>query len=159
MSEALSNAAQPAADESGIDLDLNITGMNGDTELSFSKDQVRVTWADSTASERGLIRGLVQTSKMFGFEPYSVDEDGKPKEKLTKLPGTFRGKKGQLILKGTVKRVKMFAQEMIEGEVKNGRIAFQAQKDGTWKAIRPGEFKPEPGKKQKVTTSAPVGGG
>ena len=149
----------PPTSEEGVDITLAVTGMNGHTELSFKKDQVRVTWSKTNSSERDLIRGLIQTSKMFGFTPYTVDADGKADNQLKKFPGLFRGKRGEILLKGEVKKVKMFAQEMVEGEVKNGRIAFEAQEDGTWKTLKPGEFKAEPGKKKKVTSSAPVGGG
>lgn len=148
-------------EEAPFDLTLDMTGVNGHTELSFWKDQVRVKWAETTVSERDLIRGLIQTSKIFGFKPWTVDEDGKPKEELKKLPGLFRGKKGEIILKGEVKKVKLLAQELIEGEVRNNHMVLEAQDDGSWKILKTGQFDPEkePGKKKKVTTSAPVGGG
>ncbi len=80
-------------------------------------------------------------------------------QELKKLPGTFRGRKGEIVLKGEVKKVKLFAQEMIEGELKDNRIVMEAQDDGTWKMLKSGEFKAEPGKKKKVVSSVPAGGG
>ena len=88
-----------------------------------------------------------------------MDEDGKPKDKVKKLPGLFRGKKGEIILKGTVKKVKLFSQEMIAGELKDSRIVMEAKSDGTWKILKPGDYKPEGGKKRKIVSSAAVGGG
>lgn len=146
--------------EAGIELDLSMTGNNGHTELSFSKDQVRVTWKETNAGERDCIRGLVKTAKLFGFTAHSVDTDGKAAGEITKLPGLFRGKTGELILKGEVKKMKLFAQEMIAGELKNGRIVLRAKADGQWEFVKPGEeVKQEEGKKEKVVSSERVGGG
>lgn len=148
------------AEEVGIDLDLSMTGNNGHTEMSFVKDQVRVTWKETNAGERDLIRGLVKTSKLFGFTAHTVDADGKPQEEVKTLPGLFRGKKGELILKGDIKRMKMFAQEMIAGELKEGRIVLRAKEDGSWEFVKAGEeVKAEKGKKEKVVSSEKVGGG
>lgn len=159
MQEESGRTVMPPTEEEAGEITLDVTGTNGHTELSFSKGQVRVTWKETNATERGLIKGLIQTGRLFGFVPYSVDDDGKPKEMLTKLPGTFRGKKGEIVLVGEVQKVKLFAQEMIEGEIRENRLVLEAQADGTWKALKPGDFKAEPGKKKKVTSSEPVGGG
>lgn len=150
--------------EAGFELDLSMTGNNGHTEMSFAKDQVRVIWKETNAGERELIRGLVKTSKLFGFTAHEVDADGKPATEITKLPGFFRGKKGELILKGDIKRMKMFAQEMIAGELKDGRIVLKAKDNGEWEFVRDaktvGETKEgETPKKEKVVSSERVGGG
>jgi hypothetical protein len=146
--------------EAGFELDLSMTGNNGHTEMSFSKDQVRVTWRETNAGERDLIRGLVKTSKLFGFTAHTVDADGNAKDEAKTLPGIFRGKKGELILKGEIKKMKLFAQEMIAGELKEGRIVLRAKDDGQWEFVKAGEeVKAEPGKKEKVVSSERVGGG
>jgi hypothetical protein len=150
--------------EPEFELDLSMTGLNGHTEMSFSKDQVRVTWKETTAGERELIRGLVKTAKLFGFTAHAVDADGKAAQPITKLPGVFRGKKGELILKGEVKKMKLFAQEMIAGELKEGRIVLKAKADGEWEFVKDaktvGETKEgEAPKKEKVVSSERVGGG
>ncbi len=153
------NACPETEEELPLDLTLSMTNMSGHTEMSFSKDLMRLKWEKTSVDERGLIRGLVQSASLFGFVPWTVDEDGKPKEKVKKLPGLFRGKTGEIVLKGTVKKVKLFSLEMIAGELKDGRIVMEAKKDGTWKIIKPGDYKPEGGKKRKIVSSAAVGGG
>lgn len=159
MQDPQQSAQAPPTEEAPIDVTLSVTGYNGHTELSFTKGQARVKWAETNSGERDLIRGLIQTGRIFGFVPWTVDADGNPKDQLKKLPGAFRGRKGEIVLKGDVKKMKLFAQEMIEGELKDNRIVMEAQADGTWKLLKSGEFKAEPGKKKKVASSAPVGGG
>jgi len=153
METIQNHAAEPA-----VDVQLNVTGHNGHTELSFTKDSVRVKWAETGVVERGLIKSLIQTSQLFGFKAFNVDADGKAADAVTKLPGIFQGKKGEVLLEGEPKKVKLLCEEMINGEIKDGKMVFEAQKDGTWKILRePGEFKAD--EKKSVTTSSKVGGG
>lgn len=158
------------AHEAPLSLSLSMADHTGHTEMLFEKDQVTVKWAETNAAERDLIKSLVKTCKLFGFTAWTVGADGRAHEPLTTLPGLMRGKKGELILKGEIKRIKMFAQEMIDGEIRDGKMVFECQKDGTWKQLREkGALNVEQTakaqeaektvEKKEVVSSAKVGGG
>lgn len=137
-----------------MDLMLSITGSGGDTTLDFEKDKIGVSWNKSGVVERRMIAGLVKTAGTFGLKAESAEGHA------ARVPGFLKGKSGSLVLKGDTEAIRKFAKAAVESEVAAKRIVMSAQKDGTWKILKSGEYEaPKEGEKQAVTTKAPVGGG
>jgi hypothetical protein len=128
-----------------MDTTLSLIGEGGDTRLSFTKDQIRVTWTKTTMRERKMVKRLVTAAEKENFTVATVDPDGKPdKPARTKdLPGLFGKKNGEVLLQGSTKGIKVIARTLVEAEIEDGNAVMKAQEDGTWKLIRTGEYTAE----------------
>lgn len=142
-----------------MNLTLAITGVDGHAEADFTSDKIVLTFKKTTPSERGTIQTLVEKGLKKGLKLFygKNGEAGKPLEKILDV---LLARKAQVVLTGDEKVIEELALEAVEEEVKSRRVVMQAREDGTWAVVKVGDFKPEKdGKKQAVTSTAPVGGG
>ncbi len=148
----------------GLDLTLSVMDETGHSELSFTEEYVRLRWKKTTRKERGMVKKVLRLSKDLGLVPHGVDGDGKPDKPLKKIPTLSGRKETEILLVPSADRpaakgnIAVLAECLIDQETKKGMIVMEAQKDGTWKKLREGEFKAKK-EKQAVTASKPVGGG
>lgn len=128
-----------------MDTTLSLIGEGGDTRLSFTKDQIRVTWTKTTMRERKMVKRLVAAAEKENFTVVTVDPDGKPDKpaRAKDLPGLFGKKNGEVLLQGSTKGIKLIARTLVEAEITDGNALMKAQEDGTWKLIRSGEYTAE----------------
>lgn len=141
-----------------MNLTLDITSVGGHAELAFEGELVRVKWNDTTSTDRQMVKALVAQAKKLGLLPFKTDLEGRPTPEPTKkLPGAIFNKKGEIVLKGDELGAAKLAKELVEQEIREGRLVMVAQKDGSWKIVKPGQF--EPKKETKVVSTAKVAGG
>ena len=141
-----------------MDLTVSLLGIGGDAQLSFTEDHVRITVAKASSREKTAVTNVVNKGLKAGLKLYTVDADGKKNKQLKALPKLGGRKEKQLLLVGPKAKFELIAEGLVAAELDAGNIVMEAQKDGTWKAIRVGEFKAKK-EKQAVTSSRPVGGG
>jgi hypothetical protein len=125
-----------------MDSELSLIGSGGDTRISFTKNQVRVTWTKRTARERKALNKLIDTAKEQNFSIVTVDADGNADMPASRkdLPGLFGKASGEVLLQSTEKNVRKLATVLVEGEHGPRMVLSVSQDDGTWKKLQPGEF-------------------
>ena len=141
-----------------MDLTVSLLGIGGDAQLSFTEEHVRITVAKATSRERTAVINVVNKGLTAGLKLYTVDADGRKDKQLEKLPKLSGRKEKQYLLIGPKRKFELLAQGLVAAELDAGNIVMEAQKDGTWSAVKVGDFKAKKGK-QAVTSSRPVGGG
>lgn len=142
-----------------MNLTFAVTGVEGHAEADFTSEKIVLTFKKTTPSERGTIEKLVEKGLKKGLKLHygASGEAGKPMERILDV---LMKKKAQVVMTGDAKVIETLALEAVEEEVKARRLVMEAREDGTWKVVKVGDFKPkEKGKKQVVTSTAPVGGG
>ena len=142
----------------GLNMTFAVTGVEGHAEAEFTSDKIVLTFKKTTPSERGTIEKLVEKGLKKGLKLfYGKNGDaGKPMERILDV---LMKSKAQVVLTGDAKVIEELALAAVEEEVKARRVVMEAREDGTWKVVKVGDFKPKEGKKQVVTSHAPVGGG
>lgn len=140
---------------------LSVLDMSGHTELSFTEGQVRLRWKDAPPKERKKAREMVERAEDWDFKVHDVDQDGHAADELDEkqIAKAFKKKNGEMILKGTVDSVRVVAKDLVEAEIKEGMLVMELQKDGSWKALEAGSYKPKEKEKQKVTSAPRPRGG
>jgi hypothetical protein len=125
-----------------LDTELSLIGPGGDTRLSFTKDQIRVTWTQVTSRERKMVKKLLATAEKENFSVATVDADGKPDKPARRkdLPGLFGTKNGEVLLQGSTKNIKVLARQLVEAEIEDGHVVMKARDDGSWEMLRKGEY-------------------
>ena len=141
-----------------MNLTLAVTGVDGHAEADFTADKIVLTFKKTTPSERGTIEKLVEKGQKKGLKLF-YGKSGEADKPLDRLLDVLMKKKAQVVLTGDAKIIEELALEAVEEEVKSRRLVMEAREDGTWKVVKVGDFKPKEGKKQAVTSTAPVGGG
>lgn len=144
-----------------MDMTLALIGVGGDARLAFTKNHIRLTWAETTRRERRMVSLLIKRCRKEKFEVVTVDADGKADKpaRWKDLPGMFGKGKGEILLQGSTKAIQAIACELVDQEISSGSIVSVAQADGTWKVAKEGEVKPEEGKKTEVQSTRALGGG
>jgi hypothetical protein len=141
---------------------LALLGVGGDARLSFTKDHIRLSWAETTGRERKMIAKLIKRARKANFGVVTVDSDGKPDKpaRWQDLPGMFGKGKGEVLLQGATAAIKEIATELVNDEIIGKNIVSVAQADGTWKIVKELDtVKPEEGEKKEVQSTRPMGGG
>lgn len=142
-----------------MNLTFAVTGVDGHAEADFTADKIVLTFKKTTPSERGTIEKLVEKGLKKGLKLFhgKNGDAGKPMDRIMDV---LMKSKAQVVLTGDEKVIEELALEAVEEEVKSRRLVMEAREDGTWKVVKVGDFKPKAdGKKQAVTSHAPVGGG
>lgn len=122
-------------------MDLTIAGASGHTSLTFRDDGVLVDWEKTSSKERGLLTDLLTKAREKGFKTYTLDDEEQPVEIAETLPGWLFNRKGKLLLKSEEKRkLQVFAKDIIDLQITNGKLVMEATKDGEWKILKLGEF-------------------
>jgi len=164
-----------------MNLNIAVVGPGGDASLSFTDKHIRVRWKEATLKERRMVSSLIKRARKLNMQVCTVDADGLPDKPAYKqdVPGLFKGGKGGelLLQQGAPGAIASLAKELIEDEIKVGALVMEAQKNGTWKIVKSGDFKAEepetskelvavgekaaekPSEKRELTVSSPVGGG
>lgn len=138
-----------------MEMELNVMGPTGDAQVKFDHDAAIVSWKETSAPDRRLVKRLLEKAASLGLKAHTKDQDtgalkaaeGNPKLKEA----------GTLVLAGDPMAVRSLAKEIVDSEVSEGRLVMQSADGGRWEFVRPGEFKPEEAK--KVVSSARVTGG
>ena len=166
-----------------MQINIAVVGPGGDASLSFTDKAIRVRWKEASLKERRMIGAIIKRARKRHMQVCTVDADGRPDKPAygKDIPSLFRGGAGGelLIQEGDSGAVAAIAAELIEDEIKVGALVMEAQKDGTWKIVKSGDFKPEepkpesekalvpagekaeskPEEKRELQVSRPVGGG
>jgi hypothetical protein len=144
-----------------MDMTLALIGVGGDARLSFTKEHIRLTWAETTRRERRMVSLLIKRARKEKFTVATVNADGKPAlpARWKDLPGMFGKGKGEVLLQGPTMAIQAIACELVDQEIQTGSIVSVAQADGSWKIVKEGEVKPEEGKKTEVQSTRAMGGG
>lgn len=144
-----------------MEMSLALIGVGGDARVSFTKEHIRLTWAETTSRERRMISTLVKRARKEKFGVCTVDKDGKADKpaRWKDLPGLFGKGSGEILFQGSLKAIQALACELVDEEIKTGCIVSEAQPDGTWKVLKEGEVKPEEDKKTEVQSTRALGGG
>lgn len=122
-------------------MDLTIAGASGHTSLTFRDDGVLVDWEKTSSKERGLLTDLLTKARAKGFKTFTLDDDEQPVEIAETLPGWLFNRKGKLLLKTEEKvNLQIFAKDLIDLQITNGKLVMEATKDGEWKILKLGEF-------------------
>ena len=145
-----------------MEMTLALLGVGGDARLSFTKDHIRLSWAETTGRERKMIAKLIKRARKAQFQVVTVDTDGKPDKpaRWGDLPGMFGKGKGEVLLQGATAAIKDIATELVNDEIIGKNIVAVAQPNGEWKIVKETDLvKLEEGEKKEVTSTRPMGGG
>lgn len=122
-------------------MDLTIAGASGHTSLTFRDDGVLVDWEKTSSKERGLLTDLLTKARAKGLKTFTLDDDEQPVEITETLPGWLFNRKGKLLLKTEEKvKLQIFARDLIDLQIGNGKLCMEATKEGEWKILKLGEF-------------------
>jgi glycosyltransferase A (GT-A) superfamily protein (DUF2064 family) len=142
-----------------MNLTFAVTGIDGHAEADFTADKIVLTFKKTTPSERGTIEKLVEKGLKKGLKLF-YGKNGDAGKPMDRIMDVLMKNKAQVVLTGDAKVIEELALEAVEEEVKSRRLVMEAREDGTWKVIKVGDFKAKAdGKKQAVTSHAPVVGG
>lgn len=119
----------------------SMLGEGGHTELTFKDDGVTVDWQKTSAPERKLLTEMIKMARKKGLDTYSLDDEDKPVEVVDTVPGMLFNRKGRILIKGSKQSLRVLAGDLIETEIRGGKVAMEATKDGQWKFISIGEIK------------------
>ena len=129
-----------------MQLKVNLTGRGGHTSVNFSGEEATLQWKDTSDVEKKSLKSLIEQAVAKGFEIKSGEV------------ASIDSGPGEIVLKGKENLLKLVAKDLIDAEIKSGKLAMEANEDGTWKILKVGDFEPKEKEQTVVSSAVPAGG-